>query len=57
MRNLGVTDIQIRALSVHKTAAVTALYTKATMRGRRAHRAAGLSGRAEGLHDLGFNWF
>ena len=32
--NAGLTDAQIRALSGHKTAAMTALYTKATIRQR-----------------------
>ena len=34
--NADLTDAQIRALSGHKTAAMTALYTKATMQQRRA---------------------
>ena len=34
--NAGLTDAQIRALSGHTTAAMTALYTKDTMRQRRA---------------------
>ena len=34
--NAELTDVQIRALSGHTTAAMTALYTKATMRQRRA---------------------
>jgi integrase len=34
--NADLTDAQIRALSGHKTSAMTALYTKATMRQRRA---------------------
>jgi integrase len=34
--NAGLTDVQIRALSGHKTSAMTALYTKATMQQRRA---------------------
>jgi integrase len=34
--NADLTDAQIRALSGHKTSAMTALYTKATMQQRRA---------------------
>ncbi len=38
--NAGLTDAQLRALSGHKTAAMTVLYTKATMQQRRegAHK-------------------
>jgi integrase len=44
----GLTDTQIRALSGHKTAAMTALYTKATMRQRRAGARKRLEARTKG---------
>ena len=43
-----LTDSQIRALSGHKTAAMTALYTKATMRQRRAGARKRLEARTKG---------
>jgi integrase len=43
-----LTDTQIRALSGHKTAAMTALYTKATMRQRRAVARKRLEARTKG---------
>jgi hypothetical protein len=43
-----LTDAQLRALSGHKTAAMTALYTKATMRQRRAGARKRLKARTKG---------
>src|SRR5262249_52201616 len=43
-----LTDAQIRALSGHKTAAMTALYTKATMRQRQAGARKRLEARTKG---------
>jgi hypothetical protein len=45
-----LTDAQIRALSGHKTAAMTALYTKATMRQRRTGARKRLEARTKGGH-------
>jgi len=46
--NAELTDAQIRALSGHTTAAMTALYTKATMRQRRAGAGKRLEERTKG---------
>jgi integrase len=46
--NAGLTDAQIRALSGHTTAAMTTLYTKATMRQRRAGARRRLEERTKG---------
>ena len=46
--NAELTDAQIRALSGHTTAAMTALYTKATMRQRRAGARKRLEERTKG---------
>ena len=43
-----LTDAQIRALSGHKTAAMTALYTKATMKQRQAGARKRLEARTKG---------
>ena len=43
-----LTDTQIRALSGHKTAAMTSLYTKATMQQRRAGARKRLEARTKG---------
>jgi hypothetical protein len=43
-----LTDAQIRALSGHRTAAMTALYTKATMRQRRSSTSKRLEERTKG---------
>jgi hypothetical protein len=45
-----LTDAQIRALSGHKTAAMTVLYTKATMQQRRAGARKRLEARTKGEH-------
>jgi integrase len=44
----GLSDAQIRALSGHKTAAMTALYTKATMQQRRSGARKRLEARTKG---------
>jgi Phage integrase family len=46
--NAELTDVQIRALSGHTTAAMTTLYTKATMRQRRAGARKRLEERTKG---------
>jgi hypothetical protein len=46
--NADLTDTQLRALSGHKTAAMTALYTKATMRQRRSGARKRLEARTKG---------
>ena len=46
--NADLTDAQIRALSGHNTAAMTALYTKATMHQRRAGARKRLEQRTKG---------
>jgi integrase len=46
--NADLTDAQIRALSGHKTSAMTALYTKATMRQRQAGARKRLEERTKG---------
>jgi integrase len=46
--NADLTDSQIRALSGHNTAAMTALYTKQTMRQRRAGARKRLEERTKG---------
>jgi integrase len=45
-----LTDAQIRALSGHKTAAMTALYTKATMKQRQAGARKRLEARTKREH-------
>jgi integrase len=44
----GLSDAQIRALSGHKTAAMTALYTKVTMQQRRSGARKRLEARTKG---------
>jgi integrase len=46
--NADLTDTQLRALSGHKTPAMTALYTKATMRQRRSGARKRLEARTKG---------
>jgi hypothetical protein len=46
--NADLTDTQLRALSGHKTAAMTALYTKATVRQRRSAARKRLEARMKG---------
>jgi len=46
--NAGLTDAQLRALSGHKTAAMTVLYTKATMQQRREGARKRLEARTKG---------
>jgi hypothetical protein len=48
--NAGLTDAQIRALSGHKTPAMTALYTKATMKQRQTGARKRLEERTKGGH-------